>query len=74
VNLANLNTGQYSRIGGKVDWKTDWQTNNGFNFATLTQLNANTYLLIIIFIKMQCPLAMIEARYPLKKTIKKHPI
>jgi LPS-assembly protein len=71
VNLANLNTGQYSRIGGKVDWKTDWQTNNGFNFATLTQMNANTYIIDNNFYKNAMPLAMIEARYPLKKNNEK---
>ena len=71
VNLTNLNTGQYSRIGGIIDWKTDWQTNNGFNFATLTQLNANTYFIDNNFYKNAMPLAMIEARYPLKKTNKK---
>jgi LPS-assembly protein len=71
VNLANLNTGQYSRIGGIIDWKTDWQTNNGLNFAALTQLNANIYFIDNNFYKNAMPLAMIEARYPLKKINKK---
>ncbi|MFL2684754.1 MAG: hypothetical protein ACJ0GC_04670 [Amylibacter sp.] len=71
MNLTNLNTGQYSRIGGIIDWKTDWQTNNGFNFAALTQLNANTYFIDNNFYKNATPLAMIEARYPLKKTNQK---
>ena len=71
VNLANLSTGQYSRIGGKVDWKTDWKTDNGFNFAALTQLNANTYFIDDNFYKNAMPLGMIEARYPLKKSNEK---
>jgi len=71
VNLANLSIGQYSRIGGTVDWKNNWKTDNGFNFAALTQFNANTYFVDNDFYKNTMPLGMIEARYPLKKINKK---
>ncbi len=71
VNLANLSTGQYSRISAKADWKKDWISDYGFNFGALTQLNANTYFMNNNFYKNAMPLGMIEARYPLKKINKK---
>jgi len=71
VNLANLSSGKYSRIGAKVDWKKNWISNYGFNFGAFTQLNVNTYFMNNNFYKNAMPLGMIEARYPLKKVNKK---
>jgi len=68
INLENVSSGQYTRIGGKLDWKRNWKTSSGLNFGTLTQFNANTYLTENDFYKNAMPLGMIEARYPLKKS------
>ncbi|MDC1264105.1 LPS assembly protein LptD [Amylibacter sp.] len=68
INLENASNGKYSRIGGKLDWKRSWKTPSGFNFETLTQFNANTYLTGNNFYKNAMPLGMIEARYPLEKS------
>ena len=68
INLENVTTGQYTRIGGKFDWKKNWKSSSGLNFETLTQLNSNTYLSENNFYKNAMPLGMIEARYPLKKS------
>jgi LPS-assembly protein len=68
INLENVSSGQYTRIGGKLDWKRNWKTSSGLNFGTLAQFNANTYLTENDFYKNAMPLGMIEARYPLKKS------
>ena len=68
INLENASNGQYSRIGGKLDWKRSWKTSSGLNFGSLAQFNANTYLIENDFYKNAMPLGMIEARYPLKKS------
>ncbi|MDC1455236.1 LPS assembly protein LptD [Amylibacter sp.] len=68
INLENASNGQYSRIGGKLDWKRSWKTSSGLNFRSLAQFNANTYLIKNDFYKNAMPLGMIEARYPLKKS------
>ncbi|MDC1411363.1 LPS assembly protein LptD [Amylibacter sp.] len=68
INLENASNGQYSRIGGKLDWKRSWKTSSGLNFGSLAQFNANTYLIENDFYKNTMPLGMIEARYPLKKS------
>ncbi|MDB2338850.1 LPS assembly protein LptD [Amylibacter sp.] len=68
INLENLTNGQYSRIGGKFDWKRSWKTASGLNFGSLVEFNANTYLTENNFYKNAMPLGMIEARYPLKKS------
>jgi LPS-assembly protein len=68
INLENASNGQYSRIGGKLDWKRSWKTSSGLNFGSLAQFNANTYLIENDFYENAMPLGMIEARYPLKKS------
>ena len=68
INLENVSTGQYTRIGGKLDWKRNWKTTSGFDYNFLAQLNANTYLIENDFKRNVLPLGMIEARYPLKKS------
>ena len=68
INLENTSNGQYSRIGGKLDWKRSWKTSSGLNFGSLAQFNANTYLIENDFYKNAMPLGMIEVRYPLKKS------
>ena len=70
VNLANVSTGQYTRVGGRLGWKRSWKTALGLNFGTSTQFNANTYLTKNSFYKNAMPTGMIEARYPLKKANK----
>ncbi|MDA9329391.1 LPS assembly protein LptD [bacterium] len=71
INLTNLSVDQYSRIGGKLDWKKNWQTTKGFEIGALSQFNANTYFTQNHFYKNFMPLGMLEARYPLKKSTKK---
>jgi len=71
INQANTSNGNYTRIGGKVDWRKNWKTDYGFRFSGLTQLNANTYVIDNNFHKNAMPIGMIEARYPLKKRNKK---
>jgi LPS-assembly protein len=68
INLENISNEQYTRIGGKLDWKRSWKTSNGLKFDSLAQINANTYLTENDFYKNSMPLGMIEARYPLKKS------
>lgn len=71
INLTNLSDVQYSRIGGILDWKKNWNTSNGFELGALSQFNANTYFTENHFYKNFMPLGMLEARYPLKKSTKK---
>ncbi|MDB9991540.1 LPS assembly protein LptD [Amylibacter sp.] len=68
VTLSEGSTGQYSRIGAKFDWKNNWISQYGLNFSTLAQLNSNGYLARNNFFSNSMPLAMIEARYPHKKS------
>ena len=71
VNLTQLSTGQYSRIGGKLEWKRNWITNNGLDIHALTLLNTNSYFIKNRFYKNAMPTGMFELHYPIKKTTKK---
>ena len=68
VTLANSSSGDYSRIGGKLDWKRNWIMPSGLNFGTLTRIMGNGYLAEDNFYKNAIPTAMLEVRYPLSKS------
>lgn len=71
VTLANSSSGEYSRIGGILDWNKNWIMPSGLNFGTQTRINGNGYLSQNNFYKNAIPTAMLEMRYPLSKNSSK---
>ena len=67
VTLLNDKIGQYSRIGGNIEWQNNWITPTGFSIGALSKLNTNFYFSENKFYKNAMPTSMLKISYPIKK-------
>ncbi len=71
VTLLQSTSGQYSRIGGRLDWQRYWALNSGLILGAGAHANANIYLADGKPYANAIPLVALEARYPVYKNIGK---
>jgi LPS-assembly protein len=69
VTLLDASSGQYSRVGGRLDWKRSWVSNSGLIMGLGAHLHTNAYLADGEAYANATPLLSIEARYPLQRTV-----
>jgi LPS-assembly protein len=69
VTLLNGSSGQYSRIGGRLDWQRYWHSPAGLIFGAASQINGNAYLADNEFFANATPVISLEGRYPLQRTV-----
>ena len=68
VTLLDASSGQYSRIGGRIDWQRYWTGKAGLVFGLGAHLHTNAYLAQGSSYANATPLLSLEARYPLQRT------
>lgn len=71
VTLLDSSSGQYSRIGGQVNWQRYWTSKAGLILGAGAHLTANAYLAQGNSYANATPLLSLEARYPLQRTVGK---
>jgi LPS-assembly protein len=69
VTLLDSSSGQYSRIGGRLDWQRYWTSKAGLIVGLGAHLHTNAYLAQGNTFANATPLVSLEARYPLQRTV-----
>jgi LPS-assembly protein len=69
VTLLDSSSGQYSRVGGRLDWQRYWTSKAGLIVGLGAHLHTNTYLAQSKTFANAMPLVSLEARYPLRRTV-----
>ena len=67
VTLLDSSSGQYSRIGGRLNWQRYWTSKAGMVFGLGAHLHSNAYLAQGKSFANATPLLSMEARYPLQR-------
>jgi LPS-assembly protein len=71
VTLLDASSGQYSRVGGRLDWQRYWTSKAGLIMGLGAHFHTNTYLAQGNTYANATPLLSFEARYPLQRTVGK---
>jgi len=69
VTLLDSSAGQYTRIGGRLDWTRSWTAKSGVIYSGSAQVNANGYIADGKAFGNVVPVVSGEIRYPLQRSV-----